>query len=57
VNEDYTSRKFWIVLGTLCTATVLVWAGKIDSVTYGNILQWVVAAYVTANVAEKRLLK
>jgi hypothetical protein len=54
---EFISRKFLMALATLIVSTILVWFAKIDPTTYGNILQWVIAAYVVSNVAEKRVLK
>ena len=47
------SRKFLLAAGTLLSSTGLVYLGKIADGVYSAVVIAVVAAYVTANVAQK----
>jgi len=47
-------RKFIVAMSVLISATALVVFGKIDQSIYSSVVLAVVAAYLTANVVQKR---
>ena len=52
-------RRFLITIGAGVTATVLQWFGKLDPAggTYAMIVMGTVAAYITGNVAQRKIEK
>ena len=57
MKSDYASRKFVIALFALILSATLCYHGRIDSATFGFIVAAVITAYITGNVAEKRVEK
>lgn len=55
--ERLTSRKFIVALAAIVSATLLMWFGKIADGVYSTILVATIGAYLTANVAQKTLVK
>lgn len=53
----YGSRKFILAILTLVFSTALVAAGLISDGVYSTIVIAAVAAYITGNVAQKKLDK
>lgn len=53
----YGSRKFLLTLLVLVTATALVWFSKISDGVYSAVIIACVAAYITGNVAQKKVEK
>jgi len=48
-------RKFLLVASTQVLSFVLIWFGKIDGGVYSAVIIATVAAYVTANVAQRKV--
>lgn len=55
MNPRYGSRKFLFAAGVLISATVLVWFAKIADGVYSAVILGTLAAYMTANVAQKKI--
>ena len=55
MNTRYASRKFLLALLVELSATGLLIAGHIGETTWRDVTFAVIAAYLTANVAQKRL--
>lgn len=51
----YASRKFILALLSLLSATALVWIGLIADGVYSAVVIATVGAYMTANVAQKKV--
>lgn len=51
----YGSRKFLLAVAVIASATVLVWFGKIGDGVYSTVLVAAIGAYLTANVAQKKV--
>lgn len=51
----YGSRKFLLAAAAIGSATALVWFGKIDGGVYSTVVVATIAAYVAANVAQKKV--
>lgn len=51
----YGSRKFILAVGIGLIASGLVLLGKIDPITYRDIIIATVAAYITGNVWQKKV--
>lgn len=48
------SRKFLLAMASVLSCTVLVWFGKINDGVYSAVMLATVAAYLSANVLQKR---
>ena len=55
MNTKFLSRKFILAAATLASAHWLVSSGRIADGVYSAVVIACVAAYVTANVAQKRV--
>lgn len=53
--NKYGSRKFIVTLGVIASATALVYFGKIADGVYSAVVIAVVVAYITGNVAQKKV--
>lgn len=51
----YASRKFLLALGTVASATFLVWNGNIADGVYSAVVIAVVNGYFLGNVVQKKL--
>jgi hypothetical protein len=52
----YSSRKFLVTVATLGVNAWLLYIGSLTDSSYAAIVGTVVLAYVTSNVAQKKLL-
>ena len=53
VDERFTSRKFWLVVGVLVTSYALTWKELLPVTAYLEWVKWVLIAYLGANTLEK----
>lgn len=53
----FTSRKFLLALGTVASATFLVFNGNIADGVYSAVVIAVVNGYFLGNVAQKKLVE
>ena len=53
----FKSRKFLLVMATVASATWLVAAGHISDGVYSAVVIAAVGGYLTANVAQKAVVK
>lgn len=51
----YASRKFILAYLSLISTTLLVWSGHISDGVYSAVTIATVGAYLTANVAQKKV--
>lgn len=56
-SSKYGSRKFIFAAAVLISATVLVWFAKIADGVYSAVILGTIAAYMTANVAQRQVDK
>lgn len=57
--STFGGRRFLLALGSGISTTVLQWNGKLDApgATYAMVVIATVAAYITGNVAQKKIEK
>ena len=57
--ETYGGRRFLLTVGSGIAVNFLQWAGKLDPAgsTYSMVVIATVAAYITGNVAQKKVEK
>lgn len=53
--ETFGGRRFLLTLGCGAVTSLLIWFGKIDGGVYASVIIATVAAYITGNVAQKRI--
>lgn len=53
-SEKHLSRKFILALMSVISASVLVYIGSIGDGVYSAVMLSTIAAYLTANVVQKR---
>ena len=53
--ETIGGRRFLLTVATQVSANVLVWFGKISDDVYSVVVLATVAAYITGNVAQRRI--
>lgn len=53
-SSKHLSRKFLVALVSIASATMLVWFAKINDGVYSAVMLATIAAYLTANVLQKR---
>ena len=51
----YGSRKFLLSCFSVASASVLVWAGHIDSVGYVSVMVGTAGIYIAGNVYQKQV--
>lgn len=54
-TSRFASRKFILAVVAVSSALGLIWFGKISDGVYSTIIVSTVAAYFTANVAQKKV--
>lgn len=55
--KAYASRKFLLSFATVASATALVYVGAIADGVYSAVVIAAVGGYLTANVAQKAVVK
>lgn len=53
--ETIGGRRFLLTVAAQVSANVLVWFGKISDDVYSVVVLATVAAYITGNVAQRRI--
>ena len=56
MNEPWTSRKFWTMIGWQLAFTGLMYLGKLPVSVYEDFTYLLLGGYFVANVAEKYLI-
>lgn len=46
-------RRYVMCMGACIVTSLLVWYGKIDAKTYGDVIIWITGIYVTGNIAQR----
>jgi len=52
MNDRWTSRKFWLVVGVLVASYVLVFKGMLPVDKWMEWAKWVITGYLAVNLGE-----
>lgn len=57
MNNKFTSRKFFLVVGTQLLLFVCLWAGTLPADVFQSITMVLITGYIAGNVSQRVLTK